>query len=48
MTSPSHHAPAPLRQETLDEPTAKEEDDDVLIEKLRARACDPGRRIRHR
>lgn len=45
MTSPSDSGPAPLRQESLDEPSATEENDDALIEKLRARACDPGRRF---
>jgi hypothetical protein len=45
MTSPSHDGPALLRPKSLDESSVKEEDDDVLIEKLRARACDPGRRF---
>lgn len=45
MTSPSASGPTPLRRESLDDPSATEENDDALIEKLRARACDPGRRF---
>ncbi|WP_351232412.1 SMI1/KNR4 family protein [Streptomyces sp. NPDC002133] len=45
MISPSQNGPAPLRPESLDESGVKEENDDVLIEKLRARAHDPGRRF---
>ncbi|MEU6347303.1 SMI1/KNR4 family protein [Streptomyces sp. NPDC046977] len=46
MISRSDQGPVPLKQEFLaDSSVEGEEDDDALIEKLRARACDPGRRF---
>ncbi|WNO64656.1 hypothetical protein RPQ02_12990 [Streptomyces sp. AM2-3-1] len=45
MISPSDNGPAPLKPESLDDPSVEEKNDDALIEKLRARAYDPGRRF---
>ncbi|CAM5575292.1 SMI1/KNR4 family protein [Streptomyces griseomycini] len=45
MTFPSPNMPVPPHREPLPGSRTAETDDDVLIEKLRARAWDPGRRF---